>query len=201
MLERPLLRAPLEAVVEAAVAAGVDWLQVRERSLGGAALCALTQSVLTSARRGAARRRGRVRVLVNRRVDVALATGADGVHLGWDGVPPATARTLLGDAALIGISAHAPEEIEASSGASYAHLAPIFAPLSKSSERAPLGLAVLARAAGRGVPVLAQGGITPERARQVIAAGAAGIAVTGALLAADDVAAAAQDFRRALDAR
>ena len=199
MLDRSLLRRPAPELVEAVVAAGVDWVQVRERDLGGEALRALAQDVLEAARRGAARRAGVARVLVNRRIDVALAVGADGVHLGWDAVSPAQARSLLGPRAEIGVSAHAPEEIDPDGGASYAHLAPVFAPLSKTSERAARGLDTLARAVARGVPVLAQGGITPERAREVVAVGAAGVAVTGALLAADDPAAVARAFRDALD--
>ncbi len=200
MLDRSLLRTPLSEFVEAVVAAGVDWVQVRERALGGEALRALTRDVRAAARRGAERRGGVVRVLVNRRVDVALAVGADGVHLGWDAMSPGEARSLLGSHAEIGISAHAPEEIDPHCGASYAHLAPVFVPLSKANERAPQGLAALVRAVARGLPVLAQGGLTPARAREVVAVGAAGVAVTGALLAADDAAAVARAFREALDA-
>jgi thiamine-phosphate pyrophosphorylase len=199
VLDASAARGPLPALVEASVAAGVDWVQVRERALEGSALLSLCERVSDAARRGAKRRGGDVRVLVNRRADVALAAGADGVHLGGDAMAPADARALLGASAWIGISTHAPDELDASCGASYAHLAPVFAPLSKTSERPPLGLAALARASARGVPVLAQGGITPARARDVVAAGAAGVAVTGSVLAADDPAAAVQALRRALD--
>ena len=199
MLDASAARAPLPALVEASVAAGVDWVQVRERALEGSALLSLCDRVSDAARRAAARRGVSVRVLVNRRVDVALAAGADGVHLGGDAMAPADARALLGASAWIGVSTHAPDEIDADSGASYAHLAPVFAPLSKESSRPPLGLAALVRATARRLPVLAQGGITPERARAVVAAGAAGVAVTGSVLAADDPAAAVRALRRALD--
>jgi len=128
------------------------------------------------------------------------AAGTDGVHLGGDAVSPADARALLGASAWIGVSAHAPEEIDASAGASYAHLAPIFAPLSKTSGRPPLGLEALRRAAARDLPVLAQGGVTSERVPAILAAGAAGIAVTGSVLAADDPVAAVRALREALDA-
>jgi thiamine-phosphate pyrophosphorylase len=200
VLDSRLARAPLPALVETLVHAGVDWVQLRERALEGAALCALADALRDAAARGASRRGGRARLIVNRRVDVALAARADGVHLGWDAVAPADARALLGADALVGVSAHAPEEIDPGAGASYAHLAPVFAPLSKRSERPPLGVRALERAAARGLPVLAQGGITPERAREVLGAGAAGVAVTGSLLAADDPAAAARALREALDA-
>ena len=200
MLDSSASRTPLPTLVEDCVAAGVDWVQVRERALSGSALLVLCDAVRDAAARGAARRGGSIRVLVNRRIDVALAAGVDGVHLGGDAVSPADARALLGEAAWIGVSAHAPEEIDAQGGASYAHLAPVFAPLSKRSTRPPLGLAALARASERGLPVLAQGGVTPARAREILRAGAAGVAVTGSVLSADDPAAAVRALRQALDA-
>jgi thiamine-phosphate pyrophosphorylase len=199
VLDASAARGPLPALVEACVAAGVDWVQLRERALEGSALLTLCDRVSDAARRGAERRGGNVRVLLNRRADVALAAGADGVHLGGDAMAPADARALLGESAWIGVSTHAPEEIAAVSGASYAHIAPVFAPLSKESARPPLGLAALANASACGLPVLAQGGITPARVRDVVAAGAAGVAVTGSVLAADDPAAAVRALRRALD--
>ena len=200
MLDASASRLPLPALVEACVAAGVDQVQVRERALSGSALLALADDVRAATARGARARGGTARVLVNRRIDVAQAAGADGVHLGGDAVSPAEARALLGASAWIGVSAHAPEEIDPRGGASYAHLAPIFAPLSKTGERPPLGLEPLRRAAARGLPVLAQGGVTPERVRGILDAGAAGVAVTGCVLAAGDPAAAVRALREALDA-
>jgi thiamine-phosphate pyrophosphorylase len=200
--DRRLARGRLEDAVAAAVAGGADWVQLRERDLEDAALVVLCDRVVAAAR-GAAGTRP-LRVLVNRRADVALACGADGVHLGYDALPLDAARSVLeaGDAATrtIGVAAHAPEEVRAAgaAGADYAHLAPIFDPLSKPAERAPLGLAALA-ACGGGVPVLAQGGIDASNAAAAIAAGAAGVAVTGAILSADDPEAAARALRRALD--
>jgi thiamine-phosphate pyrophosphorylase len=195
VLDASASRFPLPALVETCVAAGVDQVQVRERALSGSALLALTDDVRAAALRG-----GGARVLVNRRIDVAQAAGADGVHLGGDAVSPADARALLGASAWIGVSAHAPEEIDPRGGASYAHLAPIFAPLSKTGERPPLGLEPLRRAAARGLPVLAQGGVTPGHVREILDAGAAGVAVTGSVLAAGDPAAAVRRLREALDA-
>jgi thiamine-phosphate pyrophosphorylase len=139
------------------------------------------------------------RVLVNRRIDVALAAGADGAHLGFDALPLAEARALLGANALLGVSAHGAHEVAAAAraGASYAHLAPIFAPYSKPASRAPLGLAALREAARVGIPVLAQGGIDAARAAACLAAGAAGVAVTGELCAAADPERAARELRGA----
>jgi len=176
--------------------AGVDWLQVRDRSLAGAALLAVVDRAVAEARRSARP----VRVVVNRRADVARAAGADGVHLGFDALPLERARTLLGPEAWIGVSVHDPDEVAALRVASYVHVAPIFAPLSKVSARTPLGLAGLRAACGGTVPVLAQGGIEPANARAAVAAGAAGVAVTGAIGNALDPARAARALRSALDA-
>jgi thiamine-phosphate pyrophosphorylase len=196
--DRRLVRRDLAEIVGAAVAGGVDWVQLRERDLEGDALVALCDRVLVAARAAAGARA--LRVLVNRRVDVALASGADGVHLGFDALPVGVARALLGSDATVGVAAHAPEEVRdaAHSGATYAHLAPIFEPLSKPAERPPLGLAALA-ACGGALPVLAQGGIDARNAADAIRAGAAGVAVTGAILSADDPERAARTLRRALD--
>jgi thiamine-phosphate pyrophosphorylase len=201
VLDRAAARGGLEERVASAVRAGVDWVQVRERDLGGAALLELADAVAAAARRAAAESGGEVRIVVNRRADVALAIGADGVHLGFDAMDPATARRLLGPDALVGVSAHSAEEVgEAeTAGASYVHLAPVFQPLSKAASRTPCGLGGLAAVASRRVPVLAQGGVDASNAREVLAAGATGVAVTGAILMAEDPGAAAAALREALD--
>lgn len=193
--DRRLVAGPLEAIVGAVVAAGVDQVQVRERDLGGAELVALCDRVIAAARAA----NPAVRVVVNRRIDVALAARADGIHLGFDALPLAAARALLGATATIGVATHAASEVTAASdaGADYAHLAPIFPPLSKATTRPPLGLEALARCRGS-IPVLAQGGIDAHNATAVIQAGAAGIAVTGAILGAPDPVAATQALRAAL---
>jgi thiamine-phosphate pyrophosphorylase len=153
-----------------------------------------------------------VATIVNRRIDVALALAArgraDGVHLGFDAFAPRTARRLIGPSSWIGVSTHSPDELarlaRAPEGAAkpaidYAHLAPIFQPISKVASRSPLGLAGLRAASRCGVPVLAQGGLEAGNARQAIESGAAGIAVTGTLLASKDPRKAARELREALD--
>ena len=183
------------------MAGGVDWLQLRDRSLSGRALLAWVDAASAAARAAVGPGR-RVAILVNRRIDVALAAGTDGVHLGFDALGPEEARALLGPGRLVGVSAHAPAELAAAAaaGADYAHLAPIFAPFSKPAERPALGLEVLAEAArDAALPVLAQGGIDATRAAAAVRAGAAGVAVTGIVLGAPDPRAAARALREALD--
>lgn len=215
---RPILCAVLDAAAfarrdgasarefaRALFAAGVDWIQLRERALEGAPLQALAKE-LVAARDAAG---GSARVIVNKRVDVALAVRADGVHLGVDAVDPKTARALLADAepALVGASLHGEDELAALADAplDYVHLAPIWNPNSKPAERPALGLerlrAAAALAAGRGWRLLAQGGLDAARAGEAVAAGAAGIAVTGIIDRASDPIASTQALRRALDAQ
>lgn len=199
MIDREAAGPRLAAAVRAAVAAGVDLVQLRERRLDGAQLLAHARTVDAAARRGARDAGRAVRVVVNRRVDIALAIGADGVHLGFDAMSVPDARRLLGPAALVGISAHSASEVAAAQGADYAHLAPIFEPLSKHSTRPALGVDAIALAAQSGTPVVAQGGITAANAGEVRRAGALGVAVTGAILLADDVTNATRALRSALD--
>ncbi len=198
VVERACDRHPLLESVEAAVEAGVDWLQVRDRELEGAELLAWASDLCAAARRGA-RSRG-VKIVLNRRVDVALAIGADGIHLGFDALGPEDAALLLKRGAEIGVSAHTPDEVAAArdAGATYAHLAPIWAPLSKAAERPALGIAALEAACRHGLPVLAQGGVSAQRCAAVLAAGASGVAVTGDILLADDPGRAAATLRAAL---
>ena len=224
MTDRAVSRRPLEEAIAEAVAAGVDWVQVRERGLDAAALLALARRIVRAARAAAAERAATssVRVVVNRRVDVALALGravgaspetgpadppptddgVDGVHLGFDAMSVPDARRLLGPHAFIGVSTHGAAELAdaAASGASYAQLAPIFAPRSKPAGRPALGVDALRAAIGLGLPVLAQGGIEAGNACRAIEAGAAGVAVTGAILMDAEPGAAAAALRAALDA-
>ncbi len=182
------------AAITAALAAGVDAIQLRDpRATGGPLLAAARRlRALTWDHESA--------LLVNDRVDVAIAAEADGAHLGAASMPTAVARHLLGPKAWIGRSTHAPEEAAAAAagGADYVVLGPIFATPSKESYGPPLGVVTLA-ATRANVPLIAIGGVTPERVAELRAAGAHGVAVIRAILAADDPAAATRAFRVALD--
>jgi thiamine-phosphate pyrophosphorylase len=197
VVDRGSSRHPLSEAVAEACAGGVDWLQLREREFEGGAWLRWAEELGAAARSSAPG----IRILVNRRLDVALAMGADGVHLGFDAMPVAAARALLGPESLIGVSTHTPAEVHslASGGVDYVHLAPIHPPKSKPASRPPLGSEKLAEACLAGVPVIAQGGLEPKHCAGAIRAGAAGVAVTGAILAAQDPRKAAEELRASLD--
>lgn len=158
--------------IRQSAAAGVDWVQIREKHLPARDLARWTAAILDAAA-------GRARVLVNTRVDVALACGAAGVHLPGDAPPPSAWRNLVPSGFLFGVSCHTLREVCESeqNGAGFVVFAPVFAPLSKDSALPPQGLDRLAEAARAvRIPVLALGGITWENAPLCLAAGAAGIA-------------------------
>lgn len=164
-------------------AAGVDGLQVRERELEDDELLALVS---------AARRSFSPRALfVNRRFDIALAAGADGVHLPAHGLPVALVRATLGERLVIGRSTHDLDEVRRASeqGADYVVFGPVFDTPSKRSRLAPRGLAALGEAATIGVPVLAIGGIDAARVETVLRHGATGLAAIRAFATPDSAAA------------
>jgi len=148
-----------------------------------------------------------VPVLVNDRVDVALAAGADGVHVGQDDMPAEEARRLLGPAAIIGLSIKTIAQAEAAplDALDYVCVGGVFVTMSKDNPDAPIGLAglktILAvlRARADKFPVGAIAGIDERNADAVVAAGADGIAVISALSLAPDPAAAARRLREIVD--
>ena len=150
------------------IAEGVELLQIRERDLTARELAEVTRQVLRISNPCG------TKILVNDRADVALACGADGVHLRDGSVEPAK---FARQGFLVTVSCHAVEDIQRTAGADYALLAPIFKPLSKPDERPALGTEALREFTRRSrTPVLALGGITQENARACIDAGAAGVA-------------------------
>jgi len=192
--DRRRSRIPLDAAVERAVAGGVNLVELREKDLPADELLAL-------ARRLRAVTRGRALLVVNDRVDVALVSGADGAHLPERGLPVREARALLGAGRLVGRSVHSVvSAVDAErDGADYAILGTIYATSSKPGV-SPAGIGLVAEAArATRLPLLAIGGVTAERAPEVMAAGAWGVAVISAVLDADDPADAARRLRAALD--
>ena len=157
-----------------AAAAGIDLMQVRERDLDAADLASVVTSLLEAVRGS------RTRILVNDRIDVALACGADGVHLRSDSIDAADARRLAPAGFLIGRSVHHPDDAVRAAGADYLIAGTVFPSASKPEAERWLGLAGLeavVRAAR--VPVLAIGGIAAERMGEIAATGAAGVAAIG----------------------
>ncbi|PYE37803.1 thiamine-phosphate diphosphorylase [Rhizobium sp. PP-F2F-G38] len=149
-----------------------------------------------------------VAFVVNDRVDVALAAGADGVHLGADDMDAETARRLLGDAAIIGLTVKTAADAERAGRApvDYACIGGVFETLSKVNPDAPVGLDGLRtlretiRALRPDLPVSAIAGIDLSRVPEVIAAGADGVAVISAIFRASDIAGETGAFRSAVDA-
>ena len=186
----------LERQVAEAVEAGVDWVQVREPDLEARAFAQLVKRLAT-------RTRGRARLLVNDRVDVAIAAGADGVHLKGDGPPAIRVREIVPADWLIGRSIHSVSEARRTGGEDFLVFGTVFESRSKAGSPAA-GIDALADAAVvASVPLLAIGGVTAARAAACRDAGAAGVAAIEVFLpagrtpAAMGAAAAVSAFRNA----
>jgi thiamine-phosphate pyrophosphorylase len=170
--------------IETAAAAGVDWIQIREKDLSGRNCGLLTRKALQRAAKLPASNGAPTRILVNDRLDVALSEGASGVHLGENSLPLSEAKRLVKAQALsrhflIGVSCHSLEAARSAArgGADYLFFGPIFATPWKAAFGAPQGLERLAEVCRAvSIPVLAIGGITLANASACLAAGASGIA-------------------------
>ena len=185
----------LAEVASRAVEGGAHAVQIREKDLSTAELYELAATLH-------AVRRGRALLLVNDRIDVALAVGADGVHLPERSLPGKLARDVAGAACIIGRSVHSVEAAVAAEadGADYLQVGTIFETASKPG-RPAAGLALVREVRNAvSIPIVAVGGIDAGNAAGVIAAGADGIAVIGAIMDADDPRQAARDLRGAIDA-
>ncbi len=164
--------------IRRAVEAGLDWIQIREKDLATRSLVALAREAVAAARHSPAR------ILVNDRLDVTLAAGAAGVHLGGESLPVETVarwratRGLPGEL-VVGVSCHSLADALAAErgGADYLFFGPVFATPSKAAFGPPQGLARLAEVC-RAVrmPVLAIGGVAEENAASCLDSGAAGVA-------------------------
>lgn len=161
-------------LVSAAVHAGIQLVQLREKELSARALFELTSRAARIANGSS------TRILVNDRADIAAAAGADGVHLTTRSLEPEIVRAAFGEEFLVGVSTHSPAEAESArrGGADFAVLGPIFETPSKLSYGRPLGVATLKEIAGplNPFPLLALGGISETNAADCLHAGAAGVA-------------------------
>lgn len=180
-----VLTARLDAAL-AAAPAGAASVQLRDKARDGGAILALATRLRdVTARHGA-------KLIVNGRLDIALAVGADGAHLGGGAVSIAEARTLLGPGAWISAAAHAVDDVAeaARRGADAVLVSPIFATPGKGEPRGVRAIAEARRVAPAGLSVLALGGVTAENAGACVAAGATGVALVRGVLAASDPAGA-----------
>lgn len=183
-------------IVRAAVAGGVTCVQLREKNCG-------TREFVDEARTVRALLTGTgVPLIINDRIDVALAVGADGVHLGQTDMHIADARRIVGRSMLIGISAECPDDaIRAEAqGADYVGISPVFATLTKTDTAPPLGLnGVRAIRAAVSIPLVGIGGVGSANAAQVIHAGCDGVAVVSAIVSALDPKRAAAELKAIID--
>ena len=185
--------AGLTSRAKEAVRGGATMIQLRLKDETPRTLVEVARSLLASI--------PEVPLLVNDRVDVALAAGAHGVHVGVDDLSPASLRRILPREMVIGASVGDDAEVGRSVGADYVGIGPVFGTGSKSDAGIAIGVLRFAELAGRcGLPAVAIGGVSAANAGVVMAAGASGIAVISALLGSDDPARAARALRSAQDA-
>ena len=182
------------ALCRAAVSGGATMLQVRWKDGSPSDVLQLTQSLVAALP---------VPILVNDRADIAVAANAAGVHLGWEDPPLDALRPHMPAGFLLGISVGTLDEAGRAgvSSADYWSIGPCYATPNKSDAGAPLGpdgFASLARLAPEGVPVIGIGGITAANASAIVDAGAAGVAVIGAVLSGADPEFAARELRVAV---
>jgi thiamine-phosphate pyrophosphorylase len=187
---------PISAAVEAALKGGATMIQVREKEASTREFydIALEVQRLT--------RRYQVPLVVNDRLDIALAIHADGLHIGQDDLPLAEARRIAGSSMFIGVSASTVEEARAAEagGADYLGVGAVYPTGSKADAGAAIGLDQLARvAASVKIPVVGIGGVNAANAPLVLERGAAGVSVISAILSQPDIEEAARVLRKAVD--
>jgi thiamine-phosphate pyrophosphorylase len=169
------------AVLTAFLAGGARFLQLRDKTPSTGERLAIADAVVARAHAAGAR------IIVNDRPDIARLSGADGVHVGQDDLSVEDARRIVGDDAIVGLSTHDEAQIDAAARttATYIAVGPIYGTSTKDTGYSARGLDLVRRAAAGGRPVVAIGGITLERAPDVLAAGASSVAIISDLLAED----------------
>jgi len=186
----------IEETVAAAIGGGVSMVQLREKEISTRDFLLLARRLLTILRPAG------VPLIINDRLDVALAAGADGVHLGQSDLPGREARRIMGPSAIIGLSVETMKQVQEAEELDLDYLAasPVFATPTKTDAAPPWGLAGLAALQSQtNLPIIAIGGIDQANAEAVLLAGADGVAVVSAICAADDPQAAARSLRAIID--
>jgi len=183
-------------VAEAAILGGADVLQLRDKESSSGRLFQVAMQLRKLTREA------KVPLIVNDRLDIALAADADGVHVGQADLPASVARSILGPGRILGVSAETVAEAVAAAedGADYLGVGPVFeARGTKPDAGLPLGLELIAEIRRHcRLPIVAIGGINAENARRVRDAGADAVAVISAVSSADDIAQAARRLKRLL---
>jgi thiamine-phosphate pyrophosphorylase len=177
---------------------GATFLQLRGKNVSSARLLAEASAIVAIARGAGAT------LIINDRADIARLAGADGVHIGQQDLAATAVRRIVGGRAIVGLSTHTVDQLERAvhEPVSYVAIGPVFGTSTKDTGYAAVGLSLVRDAAARakpaGLPLVAIGGITLERAASVIEAGAASVAVIGDLLQTGNPAHRVRDFLRAL---
>lgn len=183
----------VEEALERALMGGADAIQFRAKRLSKRGYYEMAVRLLSRTRRK------KTPFFVNDHVDVALAIGADGVHLGQDDFPCDAARKLAPKGMLLGVSTHCVEQAirAAADGADYIAIGPVFPTTTKDKPEPVVGLGMIAEVKARvgAVPVVAIGGINRDNVSEVIRSGADGIALASAVALADDPVAAAKELK------
>jgi thiamine-phosphate pyrophosphorylase len=185
LITDPVLCGPrgVVRVVEEAIAGGVTLVQLRDPDAKTGALVELARAL------AALLRPAGIPFIVNDRVDVALAVGADGVHVGQRDMCPSDVRRLIGPDAILGLSVTSPAQLASSdlTGVDYLGVGPICATRTKKDAATPIGVAGLRSVAAlTALPIVAIGGIHAGNAEEIIEAGAEGVAVVSAICAAPE---------------
>jgi len=196
LLTESLCRVPWLEAARAAIAGGADCIQLREKNLDGAELLQRARLLVAECRRGG------VLSIINDRPDIALLSGADGVHIGQGDLPAPDVRKLVGERMIVGVSTHNVEQARkaAADGADYVGIGPVF-PSSTKPRDFSVGLDGARQvAAAVTIPVVAISGISARNVDDVMTTGVSGVAVSSAVLDCDDVKAAVEELKSRIDA-
>lgn len=195
--DRKVATKPLPEAVRLALEGGIRAVQLREKDLPIRELLSLALELRSITREYGAK------LFINDRVDVAVAVGADGVHLGGESIPVEAARRIVGKSMLIGVSTHTTEEALAAQagGADFITFGPIFETPSKVKYGPSVGVAAIRALKNEvNVPIIAIGGIKSGNILQVMSAGADGVAMISAIFSAEDIRKTSAAFDKALTA-